>query len=97
MILEVFAVYDAVARCYATPFFLRSVAEAKRAFAGECRNPQSHLSVDATDYVLHHIGTFDSDSGAVVGFQPVLVAKATDFAPFRLEHADLEKKSAVSE
>ena len=52
MIVRMFAVYDGVARAFATPFFMRSDGEALRAFSSEVNNPQSSLNRNASDFTL---------------------------------------------
>lgn len=76
MIMQMFAVYDAVAKAFATPFFMRSEAEALRAFASEVNNPQSQLHASHADYSLHLIGEFD-DAGGVVVSNGKQLAKAS--------------------
>ena len=76
MITRMFAVYDGVATAFATPFFMRSDAEAIRAFGMEVNNPSSQLHRSHSDYTLHVLGEFDDASGEIVPGSK-LIAKAT--------------------
>lgn len=61
--LEVFAVLDKKAAAYGTPMFVTTVGLATRGFEDACQNPQGPLVQHAEDYSLHHIGSYDPNSG----------------------------------
>lgn len=65
MKLEMFAVYDAKARTYCTPFFSENVAVAIRAFAHAANDNQTDVGRFPSDFTLFHLGVFDSESGVI--------------------------------
>jgi len=81
MIVRMFAVYDGVARAFATPFFMRSDGEALRAFSSEVNNPQSSLNRNASDFTLHVLGDFDDSSGEFTSAPARLASAASLLVP----------------
>lgn len=69
---KMFAVFDTKALCYTTPFFMSSVGAALRMFGDAVNDEQTSLCKHPTDFVLHHIGYFDDNSGVVAPLVPVL-------------------------
>lgn len=63
MLLNAYAVFDSKAAEFAKPFFLAKEAMAIRGFADACNDPNCYLFAHPEDYVLHHIGTFDTELG----------------------------------
>jgi hypothetical protein len=78
MRMSIYAVRDAVAGAFATPFVMRSDAEAIRAFTSEVNNPASMLGMHATDYALYELGWYEDDVGLIhnVGQEPRLLVTA---------------------
>ena len=76
MITRMYGVYDGVAKAFATPFFMRSDAEAIRAFSAEVNNPTSVLCQNRADFSLHLLAEFDDGSGEVVAAGKMLVKAA---------------------
>jgi len=85
MIMQIFAVYDAVAKAFATPFFMRSEGEALRAFASEVNNPGSQLHANHSDFSLHRIGEFDDASGEIVAGGKMLAKASSVLGPTQKE------------
>lgn len=68
MILQVFAVFDSKARCYAHPFYFKHEDLAMRAFKAACNDPQLELFRHAEDFSLFHLGVFDDEKGVISTF-----------------------------
>lgn len=81
MIIRLFAVYDAVAKAFATPFVMRSDGEALRAFTQEVNNPASQLHASHADFSLHVLGEFDDATGVIVPGGSMLAKASSLFNP----------------
>lgn len=79
MIHHVFAVYDTKLTAYATPFFMPTVAAAKRAFAGAVEDPSTMLHKHPSDFALYHVGEFDDESGALNSCLPENLGLASSY------------------
>lgn len=69
----VYAIRDNVADNFTLPIFARSDDEMVRNIAYNINQSESMMSVNAADYDLYRIGTFDDEDGAVTFMQHVLV------------------------
>ena len=65
MMLRVFTIKDRATECYHNPFYLLTVAEAKRIFTQMANDPESKISSNPEDFTLFHIGDFDNNTGFV--------------------------------
>lgn len=84
MRVNVFAVYDSKAATYGQPFFSPTIGSAMRAFHTACLDPQSMLAKHPADFSLMQLGTFDDDTGELIGLNPpVNIGLAANFK----EHA----------
>jgi len=63
MKLQVFCLWDSKIESFMSPFFLKTVAEAKRAISDLCKE-QGKLAVHVEDYSLFHLGSWN-DSSAI--------------------------------
>lgn len=70
MKLKVFSVLDAKVGSFAAPFFMRSSAEALRAFHVAASDRESMISKHPEDFSLYLIGEFDDDTGALAPCTP---------------------------
>jgi len=61
----IFAIYDAKAEAFITPFFLPTRAMAVRSFETAVNDPNSMICKYALDYSLFELGTFDDTNGRV--------------------------------
>ncbi len=66
MELRMFAVYDSKAQLHIQPFFLRSDAEAVRAFGDLINDPGHPFGRHPEDYTLMFVGSFDEEKGVVI-------------------------------
>lgn len=75
----VFAVLDLKIGTYASPFFMPTVASAKRAFAGAANDPGTMLFKHPDDFALYHLGEFDDESGQLTACLPDNLGLAVTF------------------
>lgn len=80
-ILSVFAVRDRAVDSFGQPIFATSEGGVIRSFRDEIANPESPFSKHPDDYDLYRIGTYDQESGALVGCDPVQVAIGKSLVP----------------
>lgn len=65
--MRVFAIYDRKAEGYQAPFAVPTIGQAERAFMDACSEPGTDLSKHPEDYSLYCVGSFDQQSGVLVG------------------------------
>lgn len=78
MKLFVYAVHDVKAGTFMTPFFMQSNGAAIRSFFDAVKDTNHPISKHPEDYTLFHVGTWDDDSGQLVGIVPEAMVKALD-------------------
>jgi len=80
--LQVFSIFDKIAKAYMPPFFMPNIGMAIRAFGDDCRNPQGNLFKHSADFELHHIGEFNDFSGLMVARSggTSVISRASDFS-----------------
>jgi len=61
--MQVFAIYDSVAKRYMRPFFMRTQAEALRGFTDVANDDGHEISQHPTDFSLMVIGEWDETNG----------------------------------
>lgn len=66
MKLIAYAVYDRKALIFNRPFFMPNEATAVRAFINSCQ-PETDLAINPEDFVLMRVGSYDDNSGEMVG------------------------------
>lgn len=66
MLWQMGALYDTKARAYRPPFFVAHMDVALRSIREAVNNPEHELSRFAPDFLVHHLGTFDDETGEVV-------------------------------
>ena len=80
MQLKVFSIYDEKAEAYLKPFFMRSQAEAIRAFTDLVNDPQSDFFKHSEDFILFEIGDYNDHSGHISSpDSPKVIGKALEF------------------
>jgi len=62
----VFAVYDAAAEAFLTPFFFDTKGQAIRSFSDACNTADHQFSRHGADYTLFHLGMYDSSKGMML-------------------------------
>lgn len=73
------AVKDRAIDAFMRPFTVPHTNAAVRSFQDEINNPQSELAKHTEDYDLWLLGTFDDQTGTVVGHEtPRVLARAQD-------------------
>lgn len=79
MKIRSYCVYDAAAQVYLNPFFCPNDQVAKRAFH-QAANERGHdFAKFAPDYTLFFVGTFDDETGELVGVPPVSLGNALQY------------------
>lgn len=65
--MKIFSVFDDKAQAFLQPFFMKTGAEALRAF-GQAVSEEGHsFCKHASDYTLFGIGVFDQETGKIAG------------------------------
>lgn len=70
MNLNVYAIYDEVAKTYTQPMFMHNDNEARRLFLMWCKNPELPMAAHPADYTLYAIGFYDTDTGVIESQTP---------------------------
>lgn len=97
MKLLVVSIYDGAVGAYMTPFFVRSKAEAIRAFSDAVNDPQSQFYKHASDYALMCVGSFndqDADLLAIATLEKLIAGHECQTAA-DLNRDPIEKSSNV--
>ena len=80
MRFQMFSVFDAKASSYLPPWFVPNSAVAVRTFTNCANDPAHSFCVNAEDYTLFHLGSFDSESGRLECFSDAhVIGKALQF------------------
>lgn len=81
MNIEIFAVYDSAAERHLDPFTGPTIEFAIRGFREACTTDGHQFKKFPEDYVLYHVGTFDTVLGQVTGMpNTVKLAIASQWA-----------------
>lgn len=62
---KIFTVYDSKVEAYLTPFTMRTLGEAVRAFTELVNDPKTQFNKYPGDYTLFEIATFNLDTGTI--------------------------------
>lgn len=83
--LKAFAVFDSKAAAFGMPVFQDTRGLALRSFADACANSRSPMFAHPEDYSLYEIGTYDPNTGKMVGVVPpeVLVSASSVVAQLK--------------
>lgn len=80
MKLNVYAVYDEVAKIFKMQFFRNRHGEAIRYFADGCQSDKTELHQHPSDFCLFFLGTFDQETGRFESLDiPERISRALDF------------------
>jgi len=79
VIHEIFAIFDSKVQAFANPWFSRSAAEAGRAVGAAMQDTTSLLHKFPEDYSVHHLGSFDDESGVIEQKLPVNLGNVSVF------------------
>lgn len=77
MKLSVYAVKD-LKSTYMQPTFDVNDQTAIRNFKFAVNNPESLMNFAVKDFALYRIGCYDTESGEIIGYDHVLMARAED-------------------
>lgn len=79
--MKLYAVYDAAAQAFMSPFTMRSHGEAMRSFSHACEDEKSAFYRSLVDYSLWHIGEYNEQTAAIEPVTPpVCIVKAEAFS-----------------
>ena len=79
MTQKLFAIYDAKASFFMTPWPCRNVGIARREFASACSNPESAIGKFPADFVLHEIGEYnDNDAQIKSAIPPIRICDGVE-------------------
>lgn len=76
--MRIFAVYDHRLGGYTTPFVFQTEGMAWRWFADQLADPSNPMCRWPQDYELHVVGSFDKQSGKVVGDEIASLVASAD-------------------
>lgn len=86
--LKVYALKDIKGELYEAPFYVRTTAEAIRAFRKAYLTENSPVRLYPDDFALYELGTFNEETaGFNLKEAPVLICVASEFG----ERSDLQK------
>lgn len=74
-----FAIYDSKTKIFGTPFFSINNATAIRTFTDAANDAQTNINRHPEDFSLHHIGTFDAETGEIKGCTHTNLGLAADY------------------
>lgn len=70
MTQKLFAIYDAKASFFMSPWPCRNVGIARREFAAACSNSESAIGKFPADFVLHEIGDYNDNDAQIKSNTP---------------------------
>jgi hypothetical protein len=76
MKLQIFAIKDTKVNAFMQPFFMRTEAEAIRAFATSTNDPSTNFNKHPEDYHLFQLGEYDEETGKLESKEPTQKAHA---------------------
>lgn len=84
--LKVFAVRDVKADAYGALICVPTQGLAMRAFIEAAADPRGPIAQYPTDYSLYELGTFDPNSGTLIGHKtPIFVSSAIEAKAVKVE------------
>jgi hypothetical protein len=80
MKLQIFSVYDLKTQQFGNPMFMISKGQVIRSFGDEVnkKDPNNQLNTHPEDFVLYHLGDYETSTGTFTTAQPAQVALARD-------------------
>ena len=78
MFLVMYSIYDSCAKLFDRPFYSHGDPHAQRSFRDVVLDAEHPIGKHPEDYMLMRVGTFDSNSGAIVPCEPVKVITGLD-------------------
>lgn len=93
MILNVYALFDTKAAFFGLPFFSQSHGEAMRVCIDAAQDMRSTIARYPSDFILHHIGTYDNTVGLMTPSLPDAIGHVSAMLP-RQSNLPLEAEIA---
>jgi hypothetical protein len=80
MKMQIFAVRDMKTEQFGNPMFLMTKGHALRSFTDEVnrKDEQNMLNKHPEDFVLYHLGDYDTESGEFTTMKPTQMVMATE-------------------
>lgn len=75
--VKIYSVLDIKVGAFSQPFFSPNNATALRAFTDIVNEPGHTFNKHPEDYVLHELGHWNAETGAINSVQPIVVATAS--------------------
>lgn len=72
-VFQIVAVKDELTGCFLQPTFIETKEEATRLFSYQV-NSIKLWRANASDFSLFHLGTYDTETGTLIGINPVKIA-----------------------
>lgn len=72
MILEMYSVFDSKAKAFTQPWYAANQFVALRHFVAAVNDPETMFYKHPLDYTLYRVGSFNDESGVVVGSDKLL-------------------------
>lgn len=79
MLMQMVAIRDTKAAAWMNPLFFQTKAQAIRAFGDAVNDPQGEFQKHPEDYQLYHVGTFNPETGDVIGTPPEVLGIGTNY------------------
>lgn len=84
MNLYMVSIYDKRAQEFAPPMCQHTLGTAERTFQDIACNPESPVNKHPEDYELHHVGMYDTETGAMEAVKPVRIVSALQLVPTKM-------------
>lgn len=81
MILKAYSLRDLKADNFHAPFFVPSEAHARRLLSELIQNKNSEVGKYTADFILYHIGSLETETGALTPVNPSEVCSALSAMP----------------
>lgn len=76
MKMQIFSIYDTVAKVFSQPLFMANAEVATRVLKDWANSADTYIGKSPTDFSLYHIGEFDDETALLVPIKPALVIRA---------------------
>lgn len=73
------SLYDRATESYAPIMTVNTRNEAIRSFRQAVNDPQTPIHINPTDYEIYQLGTYDDQTGVIIGDKPQLIARGEDY------------------
>lgn len=94
LIQQFYSVYDTKAEVYSPPFVAVNHDVARRLFSAAAGDPQTPIGAHPLDYMLMHVGAWNSQSGLIAGAEkPSIISTGLEILQIlKNERSEMEVK-----